>query len=1417
MNKSKFLKRSLAALLAILMVATMIPSAFAAGEDAPEIFVDNRRTTYDGDNKYSITIYDTDDVLISWTPIPGTKMRVVTKDGIDKDLDARIYLPENANLVSSDEYKTYSLKLQKIESKKDPVDYTLSITIKSTKPANECRLGGVRVDKTSGTYKLGYLGGGTAVLGYSNKVEAAGIEAHAIEGVVSGSTVTVTLPFGMTPEDVGFDGVGIANDITATAVFAPMSVVAKSHYTYNPTTKTGSVRVTAKSGATKTYTVKFESEQVFESFEGATNLADLKNVTKIDTNKATAADGSVYSRYTLKVNKKVADPTSTTAAYTWVPEFVPTERAQRIMGVGEASRDTRATTLKLEKQAKADGTANSGTEIVNFTAGAVTPPANSNMLRLVTSGHAEWDIGANQMVTDNPDYVYLLVRTKANPSGAYVEVQLNPVLNPAAGPRITEIQAANTLSSESAAFVAADATSIDVVLDKEYGDEAGGSETQGDKTDISKVYLHVTTDTDAYVRIPSQEANNPAVTSSSWDSSTPSTRHLLKNVNAKDGSVTIQITDKNGKNPRNYRVNFRVATTNHTELERVALYTADGVKVAESIKQADKTAPRELEVPYEYFPTPGDVSQDPTGAVAGSPLANLYLCVFPSDGAAVAPGKFPTTIDVSNVAIDSSTTDTNGDNKPDLFENGATKVSNVWTIDFVEDNAGTPGADFDDTLFVTVSNAGAGTEEKTYQIVLKRKLPKTEAELDSVETNKALDANYVYSQANTLGREKPSQSYEQTVGTPAPNPADIGQAYIAAKDIAGNDLPARISGNDIIVTVPANWDASTDTLYLTKLVPSADTEKVYRSVFDTMRESSASGTSIIEASKSVLVPTEQKDQTQNDTAVRDYGGKVNRFKNLTVVGGGAEEQNILYAVSERDYWNNPGLNGADPADVNALKTYSTPYEVHIEYAPDNSEERELKDVQSANPALATASFDAEYGLITISVPDSTDWSDGYRGDRSKNFKLNFEASADALIIDKYQKELNDVTAGSGAVNGAGDASGRYNGATAAQLNEYWQQLNIRDQITNDTEFFVLNGELYIYDPLTGYEIPVTGVGGKFTNNNWATIKSKQAEIQVYDAQQNDKITYRLDLKVGSSQPVSGDNTLASVTANGHAATKSGNDYTVYVPEGTDMSKAKLSLRTTDSGASITSVDGKTYTDGMEVDLSEGKTVTVVVTAANGETVTYTIESTFGSTPVDRPSDKYTDIPAAPMGDYVRSAIDNGIMIGTSATKFSPNMEVSRWQFALLIARADLRVKNAAITNADEADAELIKLYSGTPTFDDTKDLDKLYNAAIEYCNKNGIIDGKGDNKFAPKAVVTRLEAARMISDWTGITDDTKTENTNNIKDWNLVNWGKQYVNAVYDAGFIQGYPNGNFGPKDNLKRGQSAVIIMKAFEYMTDK
>ncbi len=317
------------------------------------------------------------------------------------------------------------------------------------------------------------------------------------------------------------------------------------------------------------------------------------------------------------------------------------------------------------------------------------------------------------------------------------------------------------------------------------------------------------------------------------------------------------------------------------------------------------------------------------------------------------------------------------------------------------------------------------------------------------------------------------------------------------------------------------------------------------------------------------------------------------------------------------------------------------------------------------------------------------------------------------------------------------------------------------------------------------------------------------KIQV-TAENEDAFTYTLKIEEDTNQ--SSDATLSEVKVGEYEVTKSGSDYTVKVPEGTDVTKLPLALTATDSKIKGITVNGTAYTEGMEVDLTTA--ATIVVTAEDGSTATYTLTAVTGD--VQKPSDKYTDIPAGAMGDYIKAAIDNGIMVGTSETKFSPNVDIPRWQFALLIARADLRIKNADITSAAEADAELKKLYSGTPAFSDPKN-NELYDAAIEYCSKNKIISGIGNNKFDPNGKVNRLQAARMISDWTGVTDATKTENTHDIKDWNKINWGKHYVNSVYDAGFMQGRTNGNFGPQDVLKRSEAAVVIMKAYEYMADK
>ena len=359
------------------------------------------------------------------------------------------------------------------------------------------------------------------------------------------------------------------------------------------------------------------------------------------------------------------------------------------------------------------------------------------------------------------------------------------------------------------------------------------------------------------------------------------------------------------------------------------------------------------------------------------------------------------------------------------------------------------------------------------------------------------------------------------------------------------------------------------------------------------------------------------------------------------------------------------------------------------------------------------------------------------------------------------------------------------------LNKYRFQLNERDQITSDTEFFVLNGELYIYDPLTGDEIPVTGMGGKFTNNNWATIKTKQAEIQVYDAEQNDKITYRLDLEIGDSQPVSGDNTLASVTADGHAATKSGNDYTVYVPEGTDMSKAKLSLRTTDSGASITSVDGKTYTDGMEVDLSEGKTVTVVVTAANGASATYTVKSEVGTAPTPW-TNPYTDVKE---GDWFYDAVkyvnQNGLMEGTSATKFSPRSDLTRGMFAQILYNA---AGKPSVT--------------WTNKFSDVKEGD-WYASAIIWAADQGVLAGYGNGTARPKRSITREDLVSLLWRYEGSPAPTST--TLNFSDASKVSsYAKDAMLWAVENDIVTG-TSGKLNPQGNAMRSEAAQMLMKYF------
>lgn len=97
--------------------------------------------------------------------------------------------------------------------------------------------------------------------------------------------------------------------------------------------------------------------------------------------------------------------------------------------------------------------------------------------------------------------------------------------------------------------------------------------------------------------------------------------------------------------------------------------------------------------------------------------------------------------------------------------------------------------------------------------------------------------------------------------------------------------------------------------------------------------------------------------------------------------------------------------------------------------------------------------------------------------------------------------------------------------------------------------------------------------------------------------------------------------------------------------------------------------------------------------------------------------------------------------------------------------------------------------------------------AIEYLYNNGVINGRGNGIFAPADNVTREEFAKMLS----IAFDIKVNSgVNNFSDVDENAWYAQYVNALTEAGIVNGRGDGSFGIGDNITREEIAVMIERA-------
>lgn len=173
---------------------------------------------------------------------------------------------------------------------------------------------------------------------------------------------------------------------------------------------------------------------------------------------------------------------------------------------------------------------------------------------------------------------------------------------------------------------------------------------------------------------------------------------------------------------------------------------------------------------------------------------------------------------------------------------------------------------------------------------------------------------------------------------------------------------------------------------------------------------------------------------------------------------------------------------------------------------------------------------------------------------------------------------------------------------------------------------------------------------------------------------------------------------------------------------------------------------------------------------------------------------------ARVADWAREQVDSaalkGLMPDSLGDDFTVN--ITRAQFAAVA------VKLYEAMSGREAPAP------GESPFSDTDDAIVIQAEAL------GIVDGVGEGKFAPDNLVTREQAAAMLSRvYTELGGTIPEVEATSFKDDNFVSaFAKDAVAFMSDKEIVNGVGGNRFDPRGNASIEQSMVIALRMFENL---
>ena len=221
-------------------------------------------------------------------------------------------------------------------------------------------------------------------------------------------------------------------------------------------------------------------------------------------------------------------------------------------------------------------------------------------------------------------------------------------------------------------------------------------------------------------------------------------------------------------------------------------------------------------------------------------------------------------------------------------------------------------------------------------------------------------------------------------------------------------------------------------------------------------------------------------------------------------------------------------------------------------------------------------------------------------------------------------------------------------------------------------------------------------------------------------------------------------------------------------------------------------------DASALSLREPQYTTIRVVALAQPDAKYTMDSaaTFVNEYVKKPTDD-KDVTPAKVSPQLNRDDHVAYIMGYPDGKVRPEGEITRAEACTIFFR---------LLTEESRDYYFTK----TNDYTDVSRSD-WFNNAISTLSNAGIVTGYADGTFRPDQPITRGEMAKIIANFARLGGATKS-----FTDLSG-HWAKTYVELAAGNGWIEGYPDGTFGPDKKITRAETVTMINRVLDRVPAK